>query len=537
MTKKPFYFLCFISLLLMVFNCANRGNPSGGEKDSTPPVIRKTSPENFSVNFNSDEIVITFDEYVKIKNIQKNLIISPPMDPGPVITPLGGASKEIKIRIIDTLSENTTYAINFGESIVDNNEENPYPYYRYVFSTGTEIDSLSVTGSIMDALELTTDQYISVMLYEVDSTYSDSLIFKEKPRYITNTLDSTTTFTINNIKAGTYKLVAMKDENSNYTFQPAQDKIGFVDQAIQVPTDTTFMIKLFKEELDFKVFSPRMESGQKITIGHQGKALDVEMSVLNEGLDNIEFRQTKASDKDSIYYWYRPKIELDSILLEVRNNTYIDSFTVRIRDMQKDTLEVKAARSGTLNFDDTYEIGANVPIEEIDQELISLMAKDSSLINFQMELDSLMNVLKINFEKSENNSYKLQLLPGALKDFFGDTNDTLNYSIRTKSYADYGNMRVQLVNAQYPSIVELVNSRNEVERSFYATRPETIDFENLEPGLYQLRVIHDENGNGKYDTGNFLKGIQPEKVVYYPTPADTEVRASWGNIVTFTLQD
>ena len=126
--------LIFLLVISLVFvTCANRGTPTGGEKDITPPIIIKSIPENYSVNFNVKEIKIYFDEYIKIRNLQKQLIISPPIDPEPEITPLGSASKYITIKLFDTLQPNTTYAFNFGESIVDNNEGNPYPFYRYVF--------------------------------------------------------------------------------------------------------------------------------------------------------------------------------------------------------------------------------------------------------------------------------------------------------------------------------------------------------------------------------------------------------------------
>ena len=151
---------------LLFAQCANRGTPSGGEKDITPPVIIKSEPENFSTNFTAKEIKIYFDEYIKIKDLQKQLIISPPMNTEPEITPLGSASKYITIKIFDTLQPNTTYAFNFGESIIDNNESNPYPYYRYVFSTGTYIDSLQVKGRVEDALNQKPEEFVSVMLYE-----------------------------------------------------------------------------------------------------------------------------------------------------------------------------------------------------------------------------------------------------------------------------------------------------------------------------------------------------------------------------------
>jgi len=228
--------LNFVFIAIITVSCANRGTPSGGEKDEEPPVILKSVPENFSTNFKGNEIKIYFDEYVKIKDLRKQLIVSPPMDIDPVVTPMSVASDYISIKIKDTLEANTTYAFNFGESIVDNNEGNPYPYYRYVFSTGDVIDSLSVKGFVKDALLQEPETFISVMLYEVDSTYTDSLVYKEKPRYITNTLDSLTTFSIDNIKAGSYKLIALKDKNSNYKFDQKNDKIGFIEEHITVPS-------------------------------------------------------------------------------------------------------------------------------------------------------------------------------------------------------------------------------------------------------------------------------------------------------------
>ena len=168
-------------------SCANRGSPTGGIKDIIPPQILRTIPENYSVNFDAKEIRIYFNEYVKFKDLNKQLIISPPMENTPEITPLGLPQKYVSVKILDTLKPNTTYAINFGTSIVDNNEGNPLSYFRYVFSTGNVIDSLSLKGYVKDALERKADDFVSVVLYEIDSAYTDSVVFKSKPRYVTNT--------------------------------------------------------------------------------------------------------------------------------------------------------------------------------------------------------------------------------------------------------------------------------------------------------------------------------------------------------------
>lgn len=244
MTRTFSNFLLILFLSLTFLKCANRGRPEGGPKDETPPEIVKEFPENYTTNFTGNEIKITFNEFIKIKDLQKQLIISPPMKYPPEVRPLGGASKQITIKIIDTLSPNTTYAFNFGNSITDNNEGNPYPYYRYVFSTGDYIDSLTVSGNIVDAFYKEPKTFVNVALYEVDSTFTDSIVYKEVPRYITNTLDSLTTFSIENVKAGKYMLMALKDNNGDNKFQQKSDQIGFYKTFITIPTDSSYSIKL-----------------------------------------------------------------------------------------------------------------------------------------------------------------------------------------------------------------------------------------------------------------------------------------------------
>ncbi|NNF81628.1 MAG: Ig-like domain-containing protein, partial [Flavobacteriaceae bacterium] len=439
--KKAFP-LIIIFLLLISVSCANRGNPSGGERDTTPPEIVKSDPENLGTNFTADEIEIQFDEYVKIKELSKNLIISPPMDPEPQITPLGSASKKITIKIYDTLRPNTTYALNFGESIVDNNEENPFPFYKYVFSTGGYIDSLTMEGGITDALDKQAEEFVSVMLYEVDSTYSDSLIYKEKPDYITNTLDSLTTYKLENLKPGKYRLIALKDENSDFTFDQAIDKIGFVEDFIEIPTDQFYDIQLFKEKVDFKAFRPRLSGHQKIAFGYAGDPELMDIKLITRVPDSFNSRITQAKDKDTLSYWFRPKLELDSLIFKVSGPKTIDTFTVRLKDQLKDSLVISPFRDGPETFEKPFEIDANLPLTTIDRSQIKLIDKDSADVSFNLVLDSLKNRLRFEFEKTESNNYRLKLYPGALTDFFENTNDTLSYSIRTKAVSDYGNLRL-----------------------------------------------------------------------------------------------
>ena len=208
-----------ILALLILMGCANRANPTGGEIDTEPPIVIKSSPEKFTTNFEAEEIEIIFNEYIRLNNIQKELIISPPIEPQPLIMPMGSASKILTISEFDSLQKNTTYSFHFGESIEDNNEKNPLSNYRYVFSTGNYIDSLVVKGSVKDAFNREISENINVLLYEVDSLFNDSIVYRKKPKHVAKVIDTTNNFIIQNIKQGKYLIIALEEENIDYTFE------------------------------------------------------------------------------------------------------------------------------------------------------------------------------------------------------------------------------------------------------------------------------------------------------------------------------
>jgi uncharacterized protein (DUF2141 family) len=522
-------------MAIISINCASRGTPDGGPKDIDAPKIVNSSPENYSTNFKEKEIRIYFDEYVKVKDLQKQLIVSPPMDPEPTVTPLGSASEYIQITINDTLDDNTTYAFNFGRSIVDNNEENPYDYYRYVFSTGNYIDSLYVSGTILDAENRMPDSFVSVMLYEADSTYTDSLVFKQKPKYITNTLDSLTIFSIDNIKAGQYKLIALKEETPNNTYQQKTDKIGFTEGFITVPTDSFYTIKLFKETLDFNAKRPRQVAGQKIAFGFEGDYESMEIEILGDSLKDLEQRITKDPKADSLFYWYKPKIEMDSALFVIRNKVYRDTLTHKFRDLEKDSLVITPSVSSVLNFTEAYGIRGSIPFVKFDEQQISILDKDSLTVPFTTSFSEIDNTYNLSFDKKEADKYSITILPNAFEDFFGNVNDTLNFRASTKKFSDYGNLRLNIQgNVSYPMIVQIVNAKAEVYASSYLTEGSKVDFRNINPGKYFIRVVLDANENGKFDTGNFLKNLQPEKIIYFDYTY--EARANFDEVVELSLK-
>lgn len=530
MNKTLSNFILAVAVGAIFINCANRGTPDGGPKDELPPEIIKSEPENYSTNFKGDEIKIYFNEFVKLKDLQKQLIISPPMVTQPEIKPIGSANKFITVKIYDTLQPNTTYAFNFGNSIQDNNEGNPYSYYRYVFSTGDYIDSLTVKGNIVDATKRQPETFVSVALYEVDSTFSDSIVYKETPKYITNTLDSLTTFTIENIKEGKYLLVALKDSNGDNKFQQKTDQIGFYETPIDVPTDSVYTLKLFNEDLDFKAVRPRLISGEKIAFGYEGDYKDMRIEILSDVSEDFSYRITKDKETDSLYYWYRPRQEVDSLIFKVSHPTFEKEFTARISEQKRDSLTLDISPSGSIGYDDSIKIFGSTPFKNIDASKVAIIDKDSTAVTFTSKFDSITNIYAIDFEKTEENRYNIQILPEAFTGFFDVKNDTLNYSVNTKKLSDFGYIRFNLVNAVYPIIVQLTDEKGEVKEERYAIENKPLDFLNVNPGKYFVRVIFDSNGNKKYDTGNYLKKTQPERVSHFEMTE--EVRADWGLIET-----
>jgi len=532
--KHRFLYIPIAFLFILSFtDCAKRGRPTGGLKDSIPPVIVKSSPENYSINFDEKEIKIYFDEYIKLKDLNKELIISPPLKNQPTITPLS-TSKYIKIKIQDTLKENTTYSFNFGKSIVDNNEGNEFKYYKYIFSTGNYIDSLSLKGKVTDALLLEPDSQTTVMLYEVNEGFKDSIIFLEKPTYITSTQDSTQTFELSNLKAGKYLLIALNEKNNDYIFQPEYDKIGFVKDFITVPTDSTYSISLFKETPEYRISKPKHESKNHIIFGFQGATENLEIELTSKVPDNYESIFYRDIKSDTIHYWFKPEIENDSLLFIAKNNAFLDTLNTRMRDLYQDSLQISAINAGILTANDTLKFISNTPIRSLNIEKIKVRDKDSVSIPLTGKIDKEFNTAAIIFSIAENQDYTVQILPGAFTDFYENSNDTIISRVRTKNISDYGTLKMTLANAKEGSyIVQLLNSRFKVMSEKHLNASESGYFEFINPGKYYVRLIYDENENNIWDPGNYLLGLQPEKVIYYPSIL--EIRANWSLNETFTL--
>jgi len=525
-------FIAVIVFTSLFFNCARRGTPTGGDKDSIPPILIKAIPAIKTTNFKETKIKIYFDEYIKLKDVKKQLVISPPQKYDPIISPVGTASKFISIKILDTLDQNTTYAFNFGNSIVDNNEENELGNFKYVFSTGNYIDSLNLSGKVIDPMVKEMVSGIDVMLYEYNETYTDSIIYKEKPRYIANTLDSTL-FELTNLRAGKYLLIALKDANGNKIYNPEIDKIGFINDTVTLPTDKSYNFNIFKEIPELNVIKPKEVNKGHAIFGFLGNAKDLKIELLTKTPENFKSQIIYEKDKDTINYWYTP-FETDSLNFIVSKDEFYQEYTFKPRSSKIDSLKIQKSTNSVLHLLDTFSIATNTPIVAFDKSKIKIIDQDSTAVEFTPILAPSKNKLYLNFDKKHNSEYNFELLPKTITDIYEISNDTLSFKLKTKTTEDYGIINVNLSASKKTAlIVELLDDKNNLIRTSKVKEPQVVKFDFLNPGNYTIRVTIDENGNGIWDTGNFLTKKQPEVVKYFDEII--ELRANWDVNQPFNL--
>lgn len=531
-------FLYLSVLLLFVTNCARTGRPEGGPKDEEAPLFITANPPYESVKFDKQEIKIDFNEFITLKDLNAQLVVSPPMKNPPLISPQGAPSEFIKIEIIDTLKQNTTYIFNFGNAVQDHNEGNKLENFKYVFSTGTYIDSLTTFGIIKDAKLTEAPKNINVLLYRIDTSFNDSIVYKQKPDYITNTLD-TTNFKFTNLRKGKYLMLALQEPVNDYIFNPKTDKIGFVSDTIQLPKDSiiTKPIILFKEEQPYQFKRGKEITKGKIAFGYEGDGKNMQIQMLSAVPDDFKSISKFEIDKDTLNFWFTP-FEADSLNFIVANNEFLDTLTVKLRKKKLDSLVMSASIKSVIHFRDTFFLTSNNPIIKIDTSKISLFHQDTVAVKYTTLRSEKENKVGFIFEKKPTEKYLFTALPDAFNDIFAIKNDTLKYSFSTKQIDDYGRITLQVNNANSKNlIIELLSGRSQdlvVERQFIATS-KTIVFDLLQPRKYTIRIIIDENKNNRWDTGNYLKKQLAETILYHKEIKNAELRANYFLKESFTI--
>ena len=554
----PITHYLFLVAILLFSECAQIVMPNGGTKDTTPPKVVKYMPDSAATNFKGKEINIVFNEYVQLKNVNDQLIVSPLLDEQPEIKLVKNHILNIEFK--KALKENTTYTMNFGNSIVDYNEGNEVDNFQYVFSTGSFIDSLSLSGKVQHAFDHKTEKGILVMLYDA-STFSDSTPYKTQPSYFSKT-KADGTYKINNIRSGKYKLFALRDENRNYKYDESEI-IGFQDQEVEINKNTLVDVEVFKE-VPKKL---KMLSAKAVDYGHIVIVLNRSVNYPSIKALNVSKIPTEILDvsktEDSLNYWFEG-VMADSLKLEVSDSRkIIDTVEIRLItkeqavkiDKDKFKLEVKSnivpGQSFAPNKEFLFKFNHLVNKDNIlfpngilkrgkdslDYEVVFDQERTTKDSNYYHSFTIKPDILSMSKDSikyySENHlaflpgvKYSVFVPPGQLKDIFGLKNDTFKIEFKTQELKYYGTLKLKLV--REPKIVfipQLLDSKENIVKEEIVYDNTTFNYDYLDPGNYKLKLIYDIDRDNKWTPGDYVTKRQAEKVIYYEKPI--VVRSNW----------
>jgi len=518
----------------LLASCAQQVSLSGGPKDEIPPQLDKTkSAPNYVTNFEKQDVELYFDEYVDLKDASKQIIISPPLSYPPIIK-----SRLKRLRIgfdeREELKDNVTYLVNFGKSIRDFTEGNEVVNFAYVFSTGDYIDSLTVSGEVQDVLTSKPVEDAVVMLYIDDR---DSIVYQERPFYFART-NKEGKFKLKNLRADTFKVVAIKDDDLNYIYNPLNEEIGFLSDPIILNQDSIsgLTIELWKESTASLYISYDIVAKGKINLEFDGDVMPDDVNVLG----NIEhYIEQNQEGKSPLILWYKPTgASRISWITETRAGQ--DTISARINQRTTDTLDGDLQiikwdyDKGTgLHPLSNLALKANTPLSIIDTSLITFTDTAASA-NILFSLDSSSfpkSNLEINASWPAGNQILVDILPGALIDFFGKTNDTITKYIEIGTVTNFGAIEITLTNFDSSTyVIQLLKDKKILEERLKTSDITKLTFERMIPGQYDVMIITDTNGNGKWDPGNYLEKKQAERI--YTVSLDP-LREDW--VLEFTL--
>lgn len=574
--KLAFNILLGIAISTFIYSCARQGMPNGGPIDRSAPKVINTQPKNYSTNYKGGKIEIFFNEFVKLNDISTNFVISPPLKKKPSVKLKG---RSIYIKLEEDLRENTTYTLDFGDGLTDNNEGNVLEGFQFVFSTGEQLDSLSIKGKIDDAFTEKPVESAMVMAY---LNTSDSIPYKEIPSYITKP-DSLGYFQLNNLSEGDYKLFALVDGNQNYLYNGPGEMIGYKNDLIHpsihtfeqidsIGGDSILIRKMHETEptnVHIRMFdeinplqyltSYKRERREMIYLEFNTSRKD-SLQIDFIGMDENPnwFLLEKNSTNDTLSYWITDSLiyKKDTLLAQLQYLksdslgqlvNFIDTIKFRYTDptkakeskkKKKKQIVIKApsydfrlAVSGAQDLNKNTKLVFNEPLAKINKDSIEIFRLQDTLeipISYQLERDSasiLTYNLKIDWKPETQ--YVVRFDSTAFQSIYGIYSDKYSGKITTQEEGYYGRILLGVSNIKTPLVIQLLKSGKN-EKLIQSKRVDTdqvVIFDYLDPDSYFFKIIIDENNNGKWDTGNYLEGVQPEKVIYYRK--ELKVRSNW----------
>lgn len=572
--SKSLYYIFIIIAAAVMYSCANNGNPSGGPIDKTPPIFMRSNPTPNAVNVKDRKIEIFFDEIVTLKDPSTKIIVSPAQTEMPRMSALG---RKVTVELVDSLLPNTTYTIDFSNSIQDNNEGNAIDNFAFAFSTGSVIDSMRVSGYVLDSRTLEPMQSVVVGL---QSNLADSAFHKEKLQRVALTNDRGQ-FTIRNVSPGSYHIFALKDLDRDYKFGNPTEDIAFLDSII-VPSigsreaaDTVYndlneidtimratrpayfpndiLLSMFNEDRKSQYLANnlRVDSTRiSLTFAAASDTLPSLSIVGRNDVPDQWYTLERSQTNDTLTYWIRPPhlVSADTLMVAT---TYLRTDTASNLSWGTDTLkftfqrqkakkkkkneetdsleqirfmELHPLANGTQEVYAPLLLQTGTPIERYSREAFHLQRKlqnDTTFYPAEIKSIALRDstlsrrdlMLKVDWEPGA--AYTLAVDSLAMTDIYGLQTKPLKVDFNVRKMEEYGNIVFNIPAVRDSAIVELLDGTDKVVLHT-PVKNHRAELLNLQPGKYYARLFIDRNGNGKYDTGNYDMHLQPEETVYYP---------------------
>lgn len=531
LNKKSLFFCTFLSLITLLslnFGCANIQRPMGGPKDVTPPRLLKATPPNMSRNFTGKTIQLDFDEYFKLTNQYSEITMSPAQDKQPEYKI---KSKSLVVVLKDTLQKNTTYVINFGKAIADVNEGNILKNFTYVFSTGSHIDSLSVSGSVTNTLTQKKEKDVTVMLFPVEK---DSLYFgKKKPSIFTST-DTAGNFSLNNLHDGDYRIYALEERTPDKIYNKDDELIAFQKQPVHLYSDTAgIQLNLFKEEPSkFHLAVRKFDSDGKMFFVFNKRLVNPSVKIIfPAALDNqkiVEFSPTK--DTASIYM---KNMDFDSIRVAFfDNNKPLDSASLtkgRKEVFQKNNiLRLNIGNTNKLKPTSNLLIISSVPIVASDPSQITLYEDSVAVTNPVIEKDTAsLNRYIVKYKWKQDSRYILVVDDGAFTYIGGDKNKKFQKPFLVDRLENYSTLtlKVTVPDTSKAYLVEIYQNPDHIIQTDQITKNTSLVYKNFLTGKYSFKVVYDDNKNGRWDSGNVKLKRYPENI--WVDPIQITLRPNW----------
>jgi len=528
-------------IAVILVSCAKIVAPTGGPKDLTPPILVHSTPGLKSTNFKGKEVIITFNKFIQpLKDANNQVIISPPPEKQPEMKLKG---KSIVIKFLEDLKANSTYNIYFGDAIQDLHESNIKKNFYFTFSTGDKLDTLELRGRVNNAETGLPEKDIFVELYKGTA---DSIPIKERPFYVGKS-NVSGDFTLKYLANMSYKLFALKDANSNLKYDLPTEAIAFDDKPVfpdkplpdsidsvkRINTPTYHHLALFLETDSVqRVEKKTLTDRKKINFVFRYGVKNLDLKALNFKLDDWNFKEWNKG-RDTLNCWFTKPLP-DTLQLTIKaDNMKLDTLQFYQKIVKPTTVKKTAAKDANREKVELRSISFQGTVQPYDKPLIFetvspvnenklsnlrlIRGKDTARVN-AVWADTISHRRFIIDQKwREKSAYSLLIPSGKLTDIFGLKNDSVDIHFTTMEERDYGSiiMSANIMSKTGQWICQLLNEKDGFVRQSILNKSGDFRFELLTPAKYKLKFIFDANSNGVWDTGNYLKHRQAEKVILY----------------------